>query len=189
VRFSDRHSSEDEQLPKVLFYSVLLHYTLVYLFFGNPFLLLNRDDEPPGFTQNFEVKLLNFPTSSAMNGSDENKALVARALDKDRFDPVTQATIPTTRISGRKESGDLENDEKVEVPNSERDTKSEDGSQDPIKDLQSPQHVSERNLSPEMPPSMTGPEDCMLKLVGMVCPQGKVGCITAYTAFCASLPK
>jgi hypothetical protein len=38
-----------------------------------------------------------------------------------------------------------------------------------------------------LPPNVDGPEDCLLKVVGMVCPNGDAACIAAYKAFCASL--
>lgn len=179
MHFSDRHSSEDGLLPKVLFYSVLLHYALVYLFFGNPFLLLNPDDRPAVSAQSFEVKLLNFPknlpinlpTNSAINEETEKKALVARALRKEDFNQSPDATDSTRRISD-------------ETPNTE---KVEEALEQP-QPLQASELATVKKVTVKMPPNMTGPEDCMLKLVGMVCPQGKIGCITAYRDFCASLP-
>lgn len=41
----------------------------------------------------------------------------------------------------------------------------------------------------KLPRNMTGPEDCMLKLVGMVCPDGDFKCIQEYKEFCSALPE
>ncbi|MDC4224187.1 MAG: hypothetical protein MPW15_08155 [Candidatus Manganitrophus sp.] len=49
--------------------------------------------------------------------------------------------------------------------------------------------LSPRKKIRKPPPNMTGPEDCMLKLVGMVCPGGDFDCIQAYKDFCTRLPE
>ncbi len=170
--FSDRHDSGDELLPKVLFYSVLLHYALLYLFFGNPFLILIQDDVPLNSPQRFEVKLLNFP----MNGSDREKAPERLALSHDIARNTETDVIPTTRLS-RKEQEENFSESAV----------------DQLEDQHKPAKVlplvTAKKTSPPMPSNMSGPEDCMLKVVGMVCPQGRVGCIKAYIAFCTSLSR
>ena len=38
------------------------------------------------------------------------------------------------------------------------------------------------------PPGMTGPQDCLLKIVAMVCPNADLQCIAEYQAFCSTLP-
>ncbi len=190
MRFSNRHASGDELLPKMLFYSVLIHYAFVYLFFGNPFLMLNRDDGPPGSSQSFDIQLLNFP----MNGGGASQALLATVPpNKEGFDQVSKPTVPTTRIQDRNQEEGLDEDlaetEIDQALNSETVGEAEDQMAVPSKALKPSLLATAKKVVREMPPNMTGPEDCMLKLVGMVCPQGKIGCIRAYRAFCASLPK
>ncbi len=180
MRFSDRHSSGDELLPKVLFYSVLIHYAFLYLFFGNPFLILNRDDGSEKQTQSFDIQLLNVP----MNNGDVNKALATRPLKSDDVKESDKAATPITHTTERRQSVDLEEAVKIQSLVSEAEEPDKNN-----KTLKPPQLAPGKKAALKMPPNMTGPEDCMLKLVGMVCPQGKVGCITAYRAFCASLPK
>jgi len=41
---------------------------------------------------------------------------------------------------------------------------------------------------PKRPKNMHGPEDCLLKLVSMICPAADLQCMADYRAFCASLP-
>jgi len=41
---------------------------------------------------------------------------------------------------------------------------------------------------PKRPKKMSGPEDCLLKVVAMICPAADLQCMADYRAFCASLP-
>jgi len=40
---------------------------------------------------------------------------------------------------------------------------------------------------PKRPKNMNGPEDCLLKVVSMICPAADLQCMADYRAFCASL--
>lgn len=44
---------------------------------------------------------------------------------------------------------------------------------------------------PHRPPpkNMTGPQDCLLKVVAMVCPDADLQCLADYKAFCSTLPE
>ncbi|HZR46653.1 MAG TPA: hypothetical protein VFA47_08120 [Candidatus Manganitrophaceae bacterium] len=46
-----------------------------------------------------------------------------------------------------------------------------------------------KKVTRKLPRNMTGPEDCLLKVVAMVCPAGDSQCISEYTDFCLNLPK
>jgi len=183
--FLSHHALEEEPFSKVLFYSVFIHYMVFFALFGNPFLVLSPP-KPGGSSQKkqFSVNLLSLP--AGREGEDEGSF---------------RARHPTMRVEGEAPA--------LEAPESEESRKGRPApsQEDDLKPAPKPLH-SEAALAPletkptekpsvaapkqpplRMPPSMTGPEDCMLKVVGMVCPNGEVGCIAAYRDFCATLPE
>lgn len=166
-RLLDLHYAGKEDLPRILLYSVMVHYIFFYYLFGNPFfVLINRGlgSGGPGFAgqRGLDVELLS-------PGEVEGDVLSGNKRIFPAF-PPEEGTDEEDRIERRKAEG--------------TDSLSEEGI-----------HFVE-GVAPLSPPKkkrklaeLTGPEDCMLKLVGMVCPNGDFECIEAYKEFCTRLPE
>jgi len=200
MTFLADHVSKEDPLARVLFYSVFLHYALFFIFFGNPF-LLNLDDAPEdyGMQKGFDIQLLPLPgvdgepfpnqqalglfpreVARASRGEPDGKGLNPEAF-YDKPSQITQAPKasemsalnnprPPVHVAGRGKAlrlGPAQFEGKASL------------SEEP------PPRVTSR----KPPPNMTGPEDCMIKVVGMVCPNGDAKCIAEYKAFCATLPR
>lgn len=166
-RLLDLNPAGKEDFPRILLYSILVHYIVFYLLFGNPFLI---------------------PLNRIRSGSG------AGALDVELFTP--------SQIEKKQEDGGGDDPYPIVFPpeegNDEADRpETKEARVDPLDEAgmnlveaaapipPSPEKKKERKL----PPNMTGPQDCMLKLVGMVCPNGDFSCIEAYKAFCENLPR
>ncbi len=200
--FFDRQDTEEDPFSKVIFYSVLIHYGIFYLLFGNPFLLLNRDKNDTSTGQNIEVRLLSFPQALeavqkegipfpipelGTDSSQEKLALSNNLLEKTH----SAGGVVLTKIAPFKEwkgnidaTGDSEL-EKAEVLKAD----SPHEMPDLLEAADTAASNATKKVAQTLPPSMTGPEDCLLKVVGMVCPGGDIECIVAYKEFCASLPE
>lgn len=180
--FLSRHYSKEEPFSKVLFYSVLIHYFFFFLLFGNPFLILPPDEKgPPQSDTKFSVNLLSFPK-----------------MEEEPQESSSHVLRPTKRLNEEAllEAGEIDEDEEGPVPNQTEEapqfkTVLSEAVLEPLNSINptpSSPSIPTKKVARRMPPSMTGPEDCMLKVVGMVCPGGEVECITAYKEFCATLP-
>lgn len=173
-RLLDLHPPAKEDLPRILLYSVMVHYIFFYYLFGNPFLvLINRGPGPggPEFSSQggsgLDVELLS-PGDVEVEG--ERKGFSGGKRDFPVFPP---------------EEGTDEEDRIAAAMAERADSLSEEGIH--FVEGVAPPSLPKKILKP--PPNMTGPEDCMLKLVGMVCPNGDFDCIEAYKAFCTRLPE
>ncbi len=162
-------SDRDEPLSRILFYSVIAHYVIFYFLFGNPFLILmNRGGGGTG-GQNLDVELL--------SPNQVNIASDANPIEAKRDFP---AFPPEEGIDGEE---DLPAPEKADpVPLSEEGIKAVET----VEPLPPP---PPKKIARKIPRNMTGPEDCMLKVVAMVCPDGDAQCITEYREFCTHLPE
>lgn len=163
-RLLDLHQSAKEDLPRILLYSVMVHYIVFYYLFGNPFLVL-IDRKGSGGPSNLDVQLFS-----------------SRDIEEEGDDPFGgKREFPVfPPEKGEDEQGEIEfrgREKPVDL--------SEDGMN--LVENIAAQPPPKKILKP--PPNMTGPEDCMLKLVGMVCPNGDFDCIEAYKAFCTRLPE
>jgi len=165
-RLLDLDQSGREDLPRILLYSVLLHYLVLYFMLGNPFLMvINRNGGSSGQAA-LSVDLLT-PGQIEKNSK----------TGEEGQDPYPIVFPP--------EEGSDEED-RVEAKGSKADSLSGDG----MNLIEQPLPPSaEKKKNRKLPPNMTGPQDCMLKLVGMVCPNGDFECIEAYKSFCENLPK
>lgn len=164
-RLLDLHQSGREDLPRILLYSVILHYLILYFMLGNPFLiLLNRDRGTGRAALNVDLV-----TSSQVESDPKKK----EAEKEDRYPIVF-----------RRENG-TDDEDQVENKKADTDPLTADGMN--LVEANVP-ISSEKKKVRKPPPNMTGPQDCMLKLVGQVCPTGDFQCIEAYKDFCENLP-
>lgn len=162
-RLLDFHQSGREDLPRILLYSVLVHYMVLYFMVGNPFLiLLNRG----GGQAALNVDLI-------APGQDENDPKKEEE-SRDRYPIVFQreGTDEKDRIETQKANADPLSEEGMNLVEA-------------AVSLPSPEKKQIR----KPPPNMTGPQDCMLKLIDKVCPNGDFQCIEAYKSFCENLPQ
>jgi len=160
-RLLNFHQSAKEDLPRILLYSVMVHYIVFYYLFGNPFLILINRNLGSGGPSNLDIELLS-------------------PKDVDEGDDPFGGKREFPVFPPEKEEGE------IEFRGGEKpDSLSEEGMNlvENIAALPPPKKIR------KPPPNMTGPEDCMLKLVGMVCPNGDFDCIEAYKEFCAKLPE
>lgn len=180
-RLLDLHHTAKEDLPRILLYSVMVHYIVFYYLFGNPFLvMINRGlgSGGPGFAgqQGLDVELLS-PSQVGEDGPSAGEG-AGRSTN-------TSAGKRNFPVFPPEEGAD--EDDQIEARQTENaDSLSEDG----INLVEGVGPVSPPKKTKRKPPAnMTGPEDCMLKLVGMVCPNGDFDCIEAYKEFCLKLPE
>lgn len=146
-------------------YSAAIHLTLALL--GRPLgLTLPADSQS---TPTFHVRLVENATSTAViasrNGGDGTHP--PSALEQTGtavFPPEPPAALPDTPRTGPIEE---EGVQVVEAPGPE------------------PPQPQTRRKSHK---NMTGPEDCLLKVVAMICPAADLQCMADYQTFCASLP-
>lgn len=178
-RLLNRQYSDDEKLSRILFYSVVFHYIVFFLFFGNPFLILSEGGKGSGDGggSNIDVQLL----SSSQIGPALSSTLSeppplssSEAEGSGVFDPKN---FPAFRPEEGTEEGTEEISSPPESPSTAEAGISMAGDAIP------PSKPAAR----KMPKSMTGPEDCLLKVVGMVCPSGDAECLADYVAFCSTL--
>ncbi len=193
VLFPRDSESREDPFSRVLFFSVLIHYAVFYLLIGNPFLLLLGDKSNRlNLEKHFNVQLLSLPKGENPSqkallglfppevGGEENSkpenldvagAVAAHGQDEENSDPGRMPDMQ--RLNSEKNGGE----ERIGPPVPKREDHRAQA------DFPVPLVSSKR-----LPGNMTGPEDCMIKVVGMVCPNGDVACITEYKAFCATLP-
>ena len=163
------HSDRDEPLSRILLYSVVVHYVVFYFLFGNPFLiLLNRGGGGGGTDQSLDVELLS--PNQVHIGSDGN--LIEPKRDFPAF-PPEEGTDGEERPAPEKADP---------APLSEGGIKT-------VETVEPLPPSPPKKVARKMPRNMTGPEDCMLKVVAMVCPEGDSQCITEYREFCIHLPE
>lgn len=188
--FLGNHASQDEPFTRVFFYSVLLHYAIFFIFFGNPF-LLKFEDIPEGASGDkvFDVHLSAFPGAVENAPKIESMGLFPPEVRRGGGENPLKPAAPEAGPSA------LAQPDPSAVPNAEgkkRGEQQEGLSPAALKTegkVFNPDQPVPLVTSQKLPPNMTGPEDCMIKVVGMVCPNGDAKCIEEYTAFCASLPK
>lgn len=188
MRYTYHRASEEGELPRILFYSVLLHYVVFYIMFGNPFLIQSLSGGSSSVVRFFDVQLLS-PPQEAPPGAPK-PVPVNRNISLGG----SQANLTDEEISrlfevpeGFREG---ESREALARPLPLAENALEDGINvvDKVKSPPEVEQIKVREKTDKaLPPNMTGPEDCLLKVVGMVCPNGDAACITAYKAFCASL--
>lgn len=184
MSYLDRHDTRDEPFAKILFYSVLIHYGFLFLFFGNPFLILSFDDEPSNSIQSIDISLLSLPIIE----EEEARIPFPKMHGKPNGAGANLSPLPAFPEGpvDRFEIGH-------EISESEKNEKNPPLSTDEVPDLIEAEASSPADSPKEivrlLPPNMTGPEDCLLKVVGMVCPTGDFECVSAYKEFCASLPE
>lgn len=168
TRFFDRSVSRDEPLSRILFYSVMAHYVIFYFLFGNPFLLQFSRTGEAAIDRKLDVELLS-PSQVEAGG--------AKPLKEDRsnfpaFSPEDGSDDKDASVSSGQDAP---------VPLSEEGMKT-------VEKVE-PSQPAPKKITRKLPRNMTGPEDCLLKVVAMVCPAGDSQCITEYTDFCLNLPK
>ncbi len=189
MRYAYRRASEEGELPRILFYSVLLHYVVFYIMFGNPFLIERLSGDGLSGGRFFDVQLLS-PPEEAPPGA-----------------PMPRPVSPETLLLGGN-LGDMSEEaiaRLFEVPIGFQDGKVVGAPRRPltiadaglddgisvIKTLNTPSEdeaiIVPEKIVEDLPPNVTGPDDCLLKVVGMVCPNGDAACIASYKAFCAGL--
>lgn len=184
-------SKDDEPLSKILFYSVIFHYVVFYILFGNPFLIATYRGGAAGDegsdARNLDVQLL----SPGQLGSD-----IQMAPDSEG-DPVrsraglTPRDFPAFRPeeeSPGETSDEIDRSEEAQsAPSPAPASPVEQGMS--VVDAAAPESEPKKKAARKLPRNMTGPEDCLLKVVGMVCPTGEFQCIREYEEFCLSLPE
>jgi hypothetical protein len=166
TRFFNRAVSRDDALSRILFYSVLAHYVIFYLLFGNPFLLQFRRGGEASTDRKLDVELLS-PGQINIGGGTP----IAEEVNFPAFPPEA--------ISDEKEEPASPEQEEP-VPLSEEGMKTVD--------QVAPAPPAPKKVVRKLPRNMTGPEDCLLKVVAMVCPEGDSQCIAEYQDFCLNLP-
>lgn len=187
MSYLDRHASKNEPFTKVLFYSVLVHYVFFYIFIGNPLLILTFDDPSSIVDHSIDIRLLSipkmeeapkeirvpFPIKTGESSQAQANLSPVPAFPEgpvDKFEIGHEITEVEETASNIPLAADELPDFKEAVSSS---TPTEES----------------KKIVRKLPPNMTGPEDCLLKVVGMVCPSGAVECIAAYKEFCSSLRK
>lgn len=173
--FLENHTSKDNPLARVLFYSLALHVVLFFIFFGNPF-LLHFDDTPEGYEmeKEFDIELLLLPGTDGQPFQIQALGLFPPEVES-RGDAQVGLESEVLEISALK-------------PDSAVNTTS-DGAQVQTGTIHTRTEPPPLVTGRKLPHNMTGLEDCMIKVVGMVCPHGDAKCIMEYKAFCATLPK
>ncbi|WDT80909.1 MAG: hypothetical protein MPW14_03775 [Candidatus Manganitrophus sp.] len=103
-RLLDLHQSAKEDLPRILLYSVMVHYIVFYYLFGNPFLVL-IDRKGSGGPSNLDIELLSpndvdegddpfggkreFPVFPPEKGEDEQGEIEFRGRENRMIFPKT----------------------------------------------------------------------------------------------------
>ncbi|VAX28751.1 hypothetical protein MNBD_NITROSPIRAE01-618 [hydrothermal vent metagenome] len=201
MAFLENHTSKDDPFTRVLFYSVLLHYALFFIFFGNPF-LLNLDDTSEGYgmQQGLNIELLHLPGTEGEALLPKQQALglfppeVKKASGKDHSGQGLNAEAfhdkpsQITQAPARSDMAAFKPPSPVNAIGQGKVFRlggaiQHEGLSLPIEEP--PPLIT----SKKPPPNMTGLEDCMIKVVGMVCPNGDAKCIAEYKTFCATFPK
>lgn len=198
MTFLGNHASKEDPLARVLLSSVVLHYAIFFILVGNPF-LLRFDDSPEkyGVQKHFDVQLLALPGL----GGQAFPSQQALAL----FPPEVESANGGKKGEGLNPEAFFDKPSQInEAPKASDmaafniDPPVNAVGQGDVLRIGSMQHEGKPPLiekplplvtSKKPPLNMTGPADCMIKVVGMVCPNGDAKCITEYKAFCATLPK
>jgi hypothetical protein len=177
---SSLNHSVDEPFTKILFYSVVAHYVVFYFLFGNPFLIsMNGGGGGGGAGPDIDVELLS--PSQVQTGSEENPRILEG--DFSDFPRNKERDFPAFPP----EEGSDEPVQASASGNADPASVSEEGIKT-IETLEPVQPAPPKKVARKLPRNMTGPEDCMLKVVAMVCPEGDAQCIAEYREFCTSLP-
>lgn len=157
--------AERKRLPKVLLYSGAVHLAVFYLLVGDPFSIFAREKNGPLESKELRVHLLS---------PSQGKEALGRDGEKEDF-PV----FP------RDEKGELSDpgESGAQEERKEKEDRIDLVASAPPASTPAPQ-AAER----KMPRNMTGPQDCMLKVVAMVCPDADLQCLAEYKAFCSALP-
>lgn len=193
MRYAYHNASKEGDLSRILFYSVLLHYLVFYILFGNPFLIQKLPSGGTSLDRFFDVQLLS-PPEAVPPGAPKPEAV---RLDETRSG---------TKVSTQETMTEEEFSRLFQVPEGFRKevagvapkplplAKNVLNEGINVVDTLTLPPEADQLVVPEkkvkdLPPNVNGPEDCLLKVVGMVCPNGDAACIADYKEFCASLPK
>ncbi|MEO2055812.1 MAG: hypothetical protein ABGX83_11085 [Nitrospira sp.] len=190
MRYACHRTSEEGELPRILFYSVLLHYVVFYIMFGNPFLIQRPSEGTSPGARFFDVQLLSPPPQAPPGGP--KPVPVNRNISLGG----SQVNLTEAEISRLFEVPEGFRDGKAlpvaSKPPSVVDQSLDDGISvvDRVNTPPEAEQISVlKSTTKDLPANVTGPDDCLLKVVGMVCPNGDAACIAAYKEFCASLAK
>ncbi|MFQ5779680.1 MAG: hypothetical protein ACE5HN_02695, partial [Nitrospiria bacterium] len=178
-RFLYRQASAEEGFRRILFYSVLLHYIVFFLIFGNPFLILNPPIEGPSRRKGFDVELLSsteVDRPGAPRPEPEREGDSRKEKREVHVFPPGERTEETD-LSRIFDAPDWESRPDVREKGSELFPPPEERIEDGINVVSAvetkpePQPMQVRKKTTRtLPLNLTGPEDCLLKVVAMVCP-------------------
>ncbi len=199
MTFLENHASKDDPFTPLLFYSVLLHYALFFIFFGNPF-LLNFDDAPEdyGMKKGLHIELLDLPGTAGQTLLPKQQALGLFPAE------VKKASGGKMRAEGLNPEAFHDKPSQItQAPTASNMAALKPGSPVNVIGQANVFHLGTAQYEGKPPPfeepplitskkppsNMTGLEDCMIKVVGMVCPNADANCIAEYKAFCATLPR
>ena len=147
-------------------YSVAIHLTLALL--GRPLVLTFSPDSKPA--PPLQVHLVAAATATATNPSSPGGDGIHPPSAAGRTGTAVFPPAPTTEQSDIPRTGQIQEEGRVQVVDS-------------VGPVPPPPEAR-----PKRPKNMSGPEDCLLKVVAMVCPAADLQCMADYRAFCASLP-
>jgi len=189
MRYAYRRTSEEGELPRILFYSVLLHYVVFYIMFGNPFLVQKLPGTPSPGSSIFDVQLSVPPPEPPAGGPKPEPVNRNISLGGSRSDMTEEEISRLFQApEGFREGKALGAVSRISVAGNAL----SDGISF-VDTLNPPPEAKQisvpKNTIKDLPANVTGPEDCLLKVVGMVCPNGDAACIAAYKKFCASLAR
>ena len=159
----------DQAGARFVVYSAALHLTLALL--GRPLgLTLPAASQT---TPTFRVRLVEIETSTTANargsGSGIDGIHPPSAPASEQTGTAVFPPEPTAAQSDTLRTGPIEEAGGVQVV-------------DAVGPVLPPE------ARPNRPKNMNGPEDCLLKVVLMICPAADLQCMADYRAFCASLP-
>lgn len=161
----NQSASKEEPFSKILFYSVIAHYIIFYFLFGNPFLILTQQE----------------------GGSLNNKHLNVQLLSPGQVDPGPGIEVAQGKFDFPAFPPEEGSDGSDEPPSDEKEAAPSEEGIKAIKSIEPAPPTVTKKVVRKLPRNMTGPEDCMLKVVAMVCPNGDPECIAEYREFCMSL--
>ena len=147
-------------------YSTAIHLTLAL--FGRPLGLSLSSDSKPATP--FRVHLVETATSTTVDTRRPGGDGIHPPSAADRTGTAVFPPEPAAAQSDTLRTGPIEEAGGVQVVDAVGPT------------------LPQPEARPKRPKNMHGPEDCLLKLVSMICPAADLQCMADYRAFCASLP-
>lgn len=188
MRYAYHRTSEEGELPRILFYSVLLHYVVFYIMFGNPLLIRSLSGGGSSAARLFDVQLLSPPQEEQPGAPKPEPVNRNISLGGSQANLTDEEISRLFEVPEGFQKGEMRGSAPKPLPVA--DNALNDGIN--VVDTVNTSSEGEQIMVPEktvkeLPPNVTGPDDCLLKVVGMVCPNGDAACIAAYKAFCAGL--